>query len=52
MRIPNRPLSSGSDPVILTAMETLAFLMEVGFYTFPLKLMELLIILMAQVELW
>lgn len=47
-----QPLSCGAYPVILTAVETVSFLVEVGLHTFLLKLMELLTIFMAQEEFW
>lgn len=52
IRISILPLSCGSDPVNLTSVETVTPLMEVGLYTFLLKLVELLPILVAQKELW
>lgn len=47
-----KPLSCDSDLVTLTVVEAFVLLMEVGLYTFLLKFMECLAVVMAQVELW
>lgn len=45
------PLSCDFDPVLLTAERAFTLLMKIGLHTFLLKLMQLLAILVAQIEL-